>query len=163
MTAAETGHLVFSTLHTVNAGQSISRVVGMFDKEEEIQVRQRLAETLRYVISQRLVSKVGGGRALITEIMGSSLRTREFIALGESDNRNIQEIIEASLTKGWHSFDQCLLGLYEQEQVSEETALLYCNNKASMGQRLDKVKQTREGSRVLPASEFKLKLSPASR
>lgn len=162
MTAAETGHLVFSTLHTVNAGQSIGRVVGMFDKEEEVQVRQRLAETLRYVISQRLVGKEGGGRALVTEIMGSSLRTREFIALGESESRNIQEIIEAGVTKGWHSFDQNLLGLYEQDQISEQTAMLYCNNKASMGQRLDKVKQTKGGTGEKGPVEFKLQLSPAA-
>src|SRR5205085_1684238 len=60
MTASETGHLVFSTLHTINAGQTVNRIVGMFSREDEQQVRQRLAATLRYVVSQRLVSKIGG-------------------------------------------------------------------------------------------------------
>src|SRR5205807_8351164 len=69
LTAAETGHAVYSTLHTISAGQTINRVLGMFSKEEEQQVRQRLAETLRYVVSQRLLSKIGGGRLLVTEIM----------------------------------------------------------------------------------------------
>ena len=97
LTAAETGHVVFSTLHTISASQSINRVIGMFTSEEEVQVRQRLADTLRYVISQRLAPKIGGGRVLVTEIMGSNLRTRETILLGESESRNYHEIIEASL------------------------------------------------------------------
>src|SRR5258705_2436356 len=79
MTASETGHVVFSTLHTINAGQSISRIVGMFSKDEEKQLRQRLAETVRFIISQRLVPKVSGGRMLMTEFLGSKLRPRETI------------------------------------------------------------------------------------
>ena len=70
LTAAETGHIVFSTLHTISAAQSVNRVIGMFTNEEEVQIRQRLADTLRYVVSQRLAPKVGGGRVLVSEIMG---------------------------------------------------------------------------------------------
>src|SRR6266436_2694919 len=95
LTASETGHLVFSTLHTISAGQTINRILGMFTKEEEAQVRRRLAETLRYVVSQRLVSKKAGGRLLVTEIMGNNLRTREAISLGESETRCLQDCIEA--------------------------------------------------------------------
>src|SRR5437870_13162538 len=94
MNASETGQLVFSTLHTINSGQTINRIIGMFPREQEQRLRQRLAETLRYVVSQRLVNKVGGGRLLMTEIMGSSLRTRETIVYGESENKTFQEIIE---------------------------------------------------------------------
>src|SRR5204863_4111738 len=101
MTASETGHLVFATLHTINAGQTINRILGMFGKDEEQLLRQRLAETIRYVISQRLVTKVGGGRMLVQEIMGSSLRTRETLLYGESDNGTFQEIIGAGDTNGW--------------------------------------------------------------
>ncbi len=101
MTASETGHVVFSTLHTINAGQTINRILGMFSREEEPQLRQRLAETVRFVVSQRLVPKVGGGRMMISEIMGSSLRTREAILFGEGENRSYQEIIEAGRTMGW--------------------------------------------------------------
>src|SRR5207249_6902437 len=71
--ASETGHLVFSTLHTVDAGQSINRILGLFSVGEEKQLRIRLADTLRYVISQRLVPKVGGGRQLLCEILGHNL------------------------------------------------------------------------------------------
>ena len=132
LTASETGHLVFTTLHTINAGQTINRILGMFSKEEEKQVRDRLAETLRYVISQRLVSKVAGGRLLVTEIMGSSLRTRESIIFGESENRTFLEIIEAGDIHGWHSFDQSLLKTYEAGEISEDSALIYSTHKTKM-------------------------------
>ncbi len=107
--AAETGHLVLSTLHTVDAGQSINRILGMFSLGEEQQLRLRLADTLRYIVSQRLAPKVGGGRQLLTEIMGHNLRTRETIALGESEDRSFYEIIEASAPFGWITFDQSIL------------------------------------------------------
>ena len=87
LTASETGHLVFTTMHTINAGQTINRILGMFAKDEEQQVRQRLADTLRYVVGQRLVGKIGGGRLLVTEIMGSSMRTRESLLYGEKRER----------------------------------------------------------------------------
>src|SRR5438270_777098 len=77
LSAAETGHLVLSTLHTVDAGQTINRILGMFETEEQEQIRARLADTLRWVISQRLVPRIGGGRYPLLEIMGSNLRTQE--------------------------------------------------------------------------------------
>jgi twitching motility protein PilT len=144
MTASETGHLVFSTLHTINAGQSISRILGMFSREEEPQLRQRLAETVRYIVSQRLVSKRGGGRLMVSEIMGSSLRTRETILYGEAEGKTFQEIIEAGSTLGWRSFDQSLLKAYSEALVDEETAMLYCSNKGKFRRELDAFKK-REG------------------
>ncbi len=143
LTASETGHVVYSTAHTVNAGQTINRLLGMFTKDEEQQVRQRLTDTLRYVISQRLVPKVVGGRMLVTEIMGSSLRTREALLYGEGENRSFQEIIEAGNTQGWHSFDQSLQRAFERDDVTEETAMLFCNNKNKMRRDLDSAKKVR--------------------
>lgn len=137
MTASETGHVVFTTLHTVNAGQTINRILGMFSKDEEQQLRQRLADTLRYVVSQRLVSKIGGGRMLLTEIMGSSLRTRETLLYGESEGRTFQEIIEAGSTSGWHSFDQSLLKAYEADLITEDTAIIFCTHKNKMRRDID--------------------------
>ena len=121
MTASETGHIVFTTMHTINAGQTINRILGMFSKDEEQQLRQRLADTVRYVVSQRLVSKIGGGRLLVSEIMGSSLRTRETLLYGEGENRTFQEIIEAGDTMGWHTFDQSLLKAYKADLITDET------------------------------------------
>jgi twitching motility protein PilT len=143
LTASETGHLVFATLHTINAGQTINRIVGMFAKDEEKLVRERLAETLRYVISQRLVARRSGGRLLITEIMGSSLRTRESIIYGEAENRTFLEIIEAGGINGWHSFDQSLLKAYEAEEITEETAVIFSTHKTKMRRDIDMSKKLR--------------------
>ncbi|MEO7166971.1 MAG: PilT/PilU family type 4a pilus ATPase [Spartobacteria bacterium] len=143
LSASETGHLVFSTLHTINAGQSINRILGLFTSDEEKQIRERLADTLRYVVSQRLVNKREGGRLLVTEIMGSSLRTRETLLYGEGENRTFQEIIEAGSTLGWHSFDQSLMHAFEDDQISEETALLFCTHKNKMHRDLEMAKKLR--------------------
>lgn len=151
LTAGETGHVVYSTLHTISASQSINRILGMFSKDEEQQVRERLAGSLRYIISQRLVPRVGGGRLLVTELMGSSLRTREAISVGENENRRLSDIIEAGYTSGWHSFEQSLIKAYDEDQITEETALLYCVNKPAMRQRLDAVNK-RKATTYTPTS-----------
>ena len=143
MTAAETGHIVFSTLHTINAGQTINRILGMFSKDEEQQLRQRLADTLRFVVSQRLVNKIGGGRLMVSEIMGSSLRTRETLLYGERENSSFQEIIEAGCTMGWHSFDQSLLNAYKADVITDETALIFCQHKNKMRRDIDMLQKLR--------------------
>ncbi len=144
MTASETGHIVFTTMHTISAGQTINRILGMFAKDEEQQLRQRLADTIRYVVSQRLVSKVGGGRLLVTEIMGSSMRTRESLLYGESENRTFQEIIEAGSSLGWHSFDQALLEAFRADEITDESALIFCAHKNKMRRDIDMVKKLRD-------------------
>jgi twitching motility protein PilT len=151
MTASETGHLVFATLHTINAGQSVNRILGMFTKDEEQLLRQRLADTIRYIVSQRLVSKNGGGRLLVTEIMGNSLRTRESLLYGESEGRTFQEIIEAGSTLGWHSFDQSLLKAYEADLIGDETALVFCAHKHKMQKDIDLLKKLRTGTFEAPS------------
>lgn len=135
--AAETGHLVFSTLHTVDAGQSINRILGLFSLGEEQQLRVRLADTVRYIVSQRLAPKMGGGRHLLLEIMGNNLRIRETIALGESEARNFYEIIEASAPFGWQTFDQSILRAYETEAISEETARLFASKRGRVTRGID--------------------------
>jgi twitching motility protein PilT len=143
MSAAETGHLVMSTLHTINAGQTINRIVGMFDQVEEDQIRIRLAETVRWVVSQRLLPKVGGGRVAALEIMGNNLRVKEAIEHGESEGKTFYEIIEAAGSFGWKTFDMAIIELFEQGLITEDTAMLYCTNKGVMTRGLDKVKKTR--------------------
>jgi twitching motility protein PilT len=173
LTAAETGHIVYSTLHTISAGQSIQRVLGMFEKDEEKQVRERLAEVLRWVVSQRLAPKVGGGRIMIPEIMGSNLRTREMIQLGENEIRNIQDIIEAARPDGWCSFEQSLGDAFVSGQITEETAMLLSVNKSRMRRALDlalkklgRDNTTTEGLRLsadeAPAEKVTLMPAPAA-
>jgi twitching motility protein PilT len=156
MTASETGHIVFSTLHTINAGQTINRILGMFSREEEQQLRQRLAATLRYVVSQRLVNKIDGGRLLVTEIMGSSLRTRETIVYGESENKSFHEIIEAASSLGWHSFDQSIVEACKAGIITEETALVSCTNKSKMRRDLDFLQKQRGVANEQAPSGLKL-------
>jgi len=161
LTAGETGHVVYSTLHTISAGQTINRILGMFTKDEEDQVRERLVGSLRYIVSQRLVPKKGGGRLLATELMGSSMRVREAIALGENDNRRLADIIEAGITAGWHSFEQSLIRAYEQDLITEETALLYCINKSAMHQRLDYINKTKLAAHSSEGLRLKMDKTPA--
>ncbi|OLD57413.1 MAG: twitching motility protein [Acidobacteria bacterium 13_1_40CM_2_56_5] len=143
MSAAETGHLVMSTLHTINAGQTINRIVGMFDQAEEKQIRIRLAETVRWVVSQRLLPKIGGGRVAALEIMGNNLRVKDSVEHGESEGKTFYEIIEASGSFGWKTFDMAMMELFEHGMITEETALLYCTNKGVVTRGIDKIKKTR--------------------
>jgi len=143
LSAAETGHLVLSTLHTINAGETINRILGMFEPEEQEQVRIRLADSLRWVVSQRLCPKVNGGRYALIEIMGSNLRTQEAIRLGESEGKTFYEIIEASYTFGWRHFDQACLEAYEQGLITEEDALLYCTKRSVVSRGIDNLKKGR--------------------
>jgi len=144
LTAAETGHLVLSTLHTIDAGQSVNRILGMFDNAEEAQIRQRLADTIRYVVSQRLAPKQGGnGRVMLAEVMGSNLRVREAIALGENENRSFYDIIDSNYSFGWTTFDQSIMRSYEADLISEETALLYSTRKGKLTQAIDGIKKQR--------------------
>jgi twitching motility protein PilT len=143
MSAAETGHLVMTTLHTINAGQTINRIVGMFDQSEEQQIRVRLAETVRWIVSQRLLPKVGGGRVAALEIMGNNLRVKDAIEHGESEGKTFYEIIEAAGSFGWKTFDMAIMELFEQGLITEDTALLYCTNKGVMSRGLDKIKKSR--------------------
>src|SRR5262249_3758274 len=143
LSAAETGHLVVSTLHTIDAGQTINRILGMFEQEEQEQIRYRLADTLRWVVSQRLAPKVGGGRVALLEIMGNNMRTRESIILGESEGRSFYEITEASYPFGWRTFDHACLEAFEQGTLTEETALLYCTKRGPITRGIDNIKKKR--------------------
>ncbi|HXT39492.1 MAG TPA: PilT/PilU family type 4a pilus ATPase [Candidatus Angelobacter sp.] len=156
MTAAETGHLVLATLHTIDAGQTINRIVGMFEPEEQEQVRVRLADTLRWVVSQRLAPKIGGGRTALLEIMGSNLRTKESVQLGESEGKTFYEIIEASYTFGWRTFDHAALDAFEEGLVSEDTALLYCTKRSVVSRGIDNVKKQR-GDATSDGSNLRMK------
>jgi twitching motility protein PilT len=161
--AAETGHLVLSTLHTVDAGQAINRILGLFSLGEEQQLRIRLADTVRYIVSQRLAPKIGGGRHLLTEILGNNLRTKETIALGEDEHRSFYEIIEASSPFGWMTFDQSVLNAYESGYITDETATLFATRKGRVTRGIDLIQKSHgvdndleSGLRLdLPANAFR--------
>ena len=141
--ASETGHLVLSTLHTVTAGQAINRIVGMFDQDEERQIRQRLADTVRWVVGQRLLPKVGGGRLAVHDILGNTIRSNELILNGESEGKTFYEIQEVGEPFGMMTFDQAIVRAYEAGMITEETAVSYSTRKAIVQRGIDKVKQGR--------------------
>lgn len=143
LSAAETGHLVLSTLHTVDAGQTINRVLGMFEQEEQAQVRNRLVDTIRWIVCQRLLPKVGGGRVAAFEIMGMNLRVRELIMNGETEDKTFYDIIADAKALGWQTFDQHILELYEDGLITEETAASYCTRKTAVNRGLDSIKSAR--------------------
>ena len=143
LSAAETGHLVLSTLHTVDAGQTINRILGMFPTEEENQIRIRLADTIRWIVCQRLLPKVGGGRIAAFEIMGTNLRVKDLILHGESEGKTYYDIIQAGQAFGMTSFDDYIVGLYEKGLITQETAMAYASRKAVVGRGIDSVKSVR--------------------
>jgi len=159
LSAAETGHLVLSTLHTINAGETINRILGMFETEEQEQIRIRLADSLRWVVSQRLVPKISGGRIALLEIMGSNLRTQETMRLGESEGKTFYEIIEASHPFGWRTFDHACLEAYEEGVITEETAMLYCTKRSVVSRGLDNTKKGR-GEIINTAGSLRMKTKP---
>jgi twitching motility protein PilT len=143
LSAAETGHLVLTTLHTIDAGSTINRIVGMFSTEEEHQVRIRLADTLRWVVCQRLLPKIGGGRAATFEILGTNLRVKDAIMNGESEGKTFYEIMQAGQAFGMTTFDGHIIDLYEHGLITEETALAFASRRGIVGRGIDSLKSAR--------------------
>ncbi|MFZ3045818.1 MAG: PilT/PilU family type 4a pilus ATPase [Desulfatirhabdiaceae bacterium] len=143
LSAAETGHLVLSTLHTVDAGQTINRILGMFNTEDENQIRIRLADSVRWIVCQRLLPRIGGGRVAAFEIMGTNLRVKDTILHGETEGKTFYEIIQAGKAFGMITFDDSIIELYRDGKITEETAMAYASRKAIVGRGMDMVKAGR--------------------
>jgi len=143
LSAAETGHLVLSTLHTVDAGQTINRILGMFNTEEENQIRIRLADTIRWIVSQRLLPKKGGGRIAAFDILGSNLRVKDAVLHGESEGKTYYEMQQSGKAFGMTTFDDYIVGLYEKGLISEDTGMAYASRKGIVGRGIDSVKSSR--------------------
>jgi twitching motility protein PilT len=143
LSAAETGHLVLTTLHTVDAGQTINRILGMFKTEEENQIRIRLADTLRWIVGQRLLPKVGGGRVAAFEVLRTNLRVKDSILNGESEGKTFYEIMQDGRPFGMTTFDDYIINLYEQGLITRETAMGYASRRGIVGRGIDTVKSAR--------------------
>jgi twitching motility protein PilT len=155
LSAAETGHLVLSTLHTVDAGQTINRILGMFNTEEENQIRIRLADTVRWIVCQRLLPKVGGGRVAAFEILGSNLRVTDAILHGESEGKTFYEIMQAGKAFGMTTFDSFIVDLYKKGLITEETALAYASRRGIVGRGIDAVKSAK-GEKTTDIDELEM-------
>jgi len=143
LSAAETGHLVLSTLHTVDAGQTINRILGMFNTEEENQIRIRLADTIRWIVSQRLLPKKSGGRIAAFDILGSNLRVKDAVLHGESEGKTYYAMQQSGKPFGMTTFDDYIVGLYEKGLISEDTGMAYASRKGIVGRGIDSVKSSR--------------------
>jgi len=136
MEAAETGHLVLSTLHTIDAAKTVDRIVGVFPKDQEPQVRTRFSQSFRYVLSQRLLPKQGGGRVAALEILKSTMRTRDYVMKGESEGRSLTDAMHDGLVDGMQTFDDEIEKLWNDGIISKETALANASNPTNLALRL---------------------------
>lgn len=131
--AAETGHLVLSTLHTIDASKTVDRIIGLYPKNEEPVIRTRLAQTFRYIISQRLIPRADGrGRIAAVEILRSSPRTREYIEAGEGDGKSLLDAMRDGKLDGMQDFDTVIKGLIERGTISVEDGLNFATNQNNL-------------------------------
>ncbi|NOQ45098.1 MAG: PilT/PilU family type 4a pilus ATPase [Desulfobulbaceae bacterium] len=143
LTAAETGHVVFSTLHTIDTGQTINRILGMFEQEEQPQIRNRLVDTIRWIVSQRLLPRIGDGRVAAMEILCTSLRVKDLIINGETEEKTFYNVVKDGSVHDMRTFDQHLLELYEQGLITEESAISYSSHRSEIKRGLDTIKSSR--------------------
>jgi twitching motility protein PilT len=131
--AAETGHLVLSTLHTIDASKTIDRIIGLYPKNEERIIRTRLAQTFRYIVSQRLIPRADGkGRVAAVEILKSNPRTREYIEKGESEGKTLLDAIRDGEIDGMQDFDSVIRQLIEEKVITLEDGLSYATNQNNL-------------------------------
>ncbi len=144
VSAAETGHLVFATMHTMGAGETINRLVGMFPASEQPRLRARLADTIQYIVAQWLVPREEGGRIAALEILAANLRTREIIREGESgDHKTFYRALSDDSVDGMQTFDQHLLRLVDEGFVSRDTVLHYCTDRVFVSQSMDRMEHAK--------------------
>ena len=131
--AAETGHLVLSTLHTIDASKTIDRIIGLYPKNEERVIRTRLAQTFRYIVSQRLIPRADGkGRIAAVEVMRSNPRTREYIEKGESEGKTLLDAIRDGEIDGMQDFDSVIRKMIEDKIITLEDGLSYATNQNNL-------------------------------
>jgi twitching motility protein PilT len=136
LTAAETGHLVFSTLHTIDASKTVERIIGSFPASDQQIVRTRLAGAFRYFIAQRLIPQKSGGRIAVLEILKSTMRTREYIEQGEKEGKTLLDAIKDGSLDGMQSFDGEIERLVREGTLTMATAMLYATNPGNLAVQL---------------------------
>ena len=149
LTAAETGHLVFSTLHTIDASKTIDRVVGTFEAGDQQAIRTRLAASFRYFISQRLIPKKGGGRIAILELLKSTLRTRDYLERGDVEGKSLLDAMRDGELDGMQHFDGELEKLVRADVITPSTAYLYATNAGNLRVQLADMPDDQEESLII--------------
>ncbi len=146
MTAAETGHLVFSTLHTIDASKTVDRIIGSFEAADQQAIRTRLAASFRYFISQRLLPKKGGGRVAVLEILKATMRTREYIERGESEGKSLLDAMRDGELDGMQHFDGEIEKLVRSGLVDLKTGLSYATNAGNLRLQLADLSEEENGA-----------------
>jgi twitching motility protein PilT len=157
--ASETGHLVLSTLHTIDASKTVDRIVGVFPKNEERQVRTRFSQSFKWIVSQRLVPKKGGGRVAVCEVLNSTSRTKEYIQEGEREGKSLIDAMNDGVLEGMQSFDYELERLIVAGVIEKEVGLSYASNRTNLALRLE----TQSGADSGPAIAAKATEPPPRR
>ena len=152
--ASETGHLVLSTLHTIDASKTIDRIVGVFPKNEERQVRTRFSQAFKWVVSQRLVPKNGGGRQAICEILRSTSRTKEYVQEGEREGKSLIDAMSDGALEGMQTFDGELEKLINAELIDKEVGLSYATNRTNLLLKLETQGGHDTTDSVTPSGKF---------
>lgn len=131
--AAETGHLVLSTLHTIDASKTIDRIIGLYPKNEEPVIRTRLAQTFRYILSQRLIPRADyGGRVAAVEILRSTPRTREYIENGEAEGKSLLDAMRDGKLEGMQDFDSVIKTMIERNIITKEDGVAFATNQNNL-------------------------------
>jgi len=152
--AAETGHLVLSTLHTIDASKTVDRIIGVFPKNEERVIRTRIAQSFRYIVSQRLIPRGDGkGRVAAIEILKSTMRTREYIEKGESEGKSLIDAMEQGDQDGMQTFDSVIEQMVRNGVLSKEGAMPYATNANNLLLRLADLGETPVPAATVPAKE----------
>ena len=154
MEAAETGHLVLSTLHTIDAAKTVERIIGVFPKNEEKIIRTRLAQSFRYIVSQRLLPRAdGSGRVAAIEILKATSRTREYIERGESEGKSLMDAMEQGELDGMQTFDGVIEQMIRDGIVSKEDGMTYASNYGNLLLRLGDLGAPGSGAKPAPEPE----------
>src|SRR3954469_5054299 len=152
--ASETGHLVLSTLHTIDASKTIDRIVGVFPKNEERQVRTRFSQAFKWVVSQRLVPRQGGGRMAVCEVLRSTSRTKEYVQEGEREGKSLIDAMADGTLEGMQTFDGELEKLINAGLVDKEVALSYASNRTNLLLRLETQSGSAADQEPPPSGKF---------
>jgi twitching motility protein PilT len=143
MTASETGHLVFSTLHTIDAPKTVERIIGEFPVAEQTAIRNRLAQSFRYIVSQRLLSrKDGHGRIAAIEILKSTMRTRDYVQNGEKDGQSLHDAMKDGELEGMQHFDGVLEKMVRDGIITKASAIGYATNAGNLNLSLSDYEET---------------------
>jgi len=152
--AAETGHLVLSTLHTIDASKTVDRIIGVFPKNEERVIRTRIAQSFRYIISQRLIPRADlTGRVAAIEILKSTMRTREYIEKGESEGKSLIDAMEQGDQEGMQTFDGVIEKMVRDGILTQAGAMPYATNANNLLLRLGDMDSSAPAKPTTPSRE----------